>query len=174
MSLTPVINFYFRISPRIFIKIQNGPHSIIIPRGRGNWFMNKTWSRKSRGRLPLMFLLVPKGGGAVWVSSVITLRHKLIKIQTTHATFFSLLMEQFRHVQLFVHSAVYLYRNYIRKSRCFQMLNGTRGSHTRTYSIMPFDEIFIWIVHSCICTVHSFLHSYMQRKLSSFIQIRFW
>ncbi len=33
-----------------------------------------------------MFLLVPKRWGAVWVSSVITLRHELMKIQITQYT----------------------------------------------------------------------------------------
>jgi hypothetical protein len=29
VSLTPVINLYFRIAPRILVKIRNGPHGIL-------------------------------------------------------------------------------------------------------------------------------------------------
>ncbi len=42
----------------------------------------------------------------MWVSSVITLRHELMKIQMKLATFF--LKEPFGHVQFFVHPAVHL------------------------------------------------------------------
>ncbi len=52
-SLSPVsINIHSRISPRIFEKTQNGPNGILG--GLGDWFMKKTWSRKSRVRLPLI------------------------------------------------------------------------------------------------------------------------
>ena len=52
VSLTPVINNNLRISPRIFEKIQNGSNGILGGLGdTDSW--KKTWSRKSRVRLPL-------------------------------------------------------------------------------------------------------------------------
>ncbi len=51
VPLTPVINLYFRISPRIFIKIRYGPHGITHG-PRRKWCMKKTWSQKSGVRLP--------------------------------------------------------------------------------------------------------------------------
>ncbi len=45
------MNTKLRISPQIFVKIRNCPKG--NTRGpRENWFMEKTWSRKSRIKLP--------------------------------------------------------------------------------------------------------------------------
>ncbi len=52
VSLTPVININLRISQRIFEKIQKGSNGILGGLGdTDSW--KKTWSRKSRVRLPL-------------------------------------------------------------------------------------------------------------------------
>jgi hypothetical protein len=43
MSLTPVINPYFQLSPQIFVKILNGPHGTL--RGPGE---TDSWKMKSK------------------------------------------------------------------------------------------------------------------------------
>ncbi len=47
-----LINIDLRVSPQIFEKIRNGPEGTLRGPG-GHWFMKKTWSSKSRVRLPL-------------------------------------------------------------------------------------------------------------------------
>ncbi len=52
VSLIPVVHLDLRISPRIFEKIWNGLNGILWGWG-GNWFMEKTRSKKSRDTVPL-------------------------------------------------------------------------------------------------------------------------
>ncbi len=40
VSLTPLTDIYFRISPRIFVKILNGPHGKLRATGETNWWKN--------------------------------------------------------------------------------------------------------------------------------------
>ncbi len=54
MPLIPVINLYFWISPRIFVRIRNDPNGTLRGPGEIN-SRKKTWSRKSRVRLLLTF-----------------------------------------------------------------------------------------------------------------------
>jgi hypothetical protein len=106
-----------------------------------------------------MFLLVARGGGGC-VGLMVMYSKAWTNESTDDTCSFSPIREgtvRKRAILLCILQSLY-YKdwnwNCIGKFRCFQMLNGTRGSHTRSYSIMPFDEIFIWIVHSCICITY--------------------
>ena len=52
MPVTTVVHLELRISPRIFENFKR-PYRYIQGLG-GNWFVKKTWSRESRGTVPLM------------------------------------------------------------------------------------------------------------------------
>jgi hypothetical protein len=53
-GVTRMVHLMLRISPQIFEKIWNGPNGILWGGGGENWFMKKTWCRKSRDTVPLI------------------------------------------------------------------------------------------------------------------------